>query len=1109
MDISAWLKELGLAEHAEAFATNGIDSGILPELTNDDLKDLGVARLADRKRLLKAIEDLSSETAAHRREASFSIPAGERRQVTVLFADLAGYTRLTSALGAEEIHALLNRYFEAVDTVVESYGGVVDKHIGDNVMAVFGAPIAHDDDPMRAVRAALTIHEQMVALSREAGRVLQAHIGIASGQVVASSTGSEAHREYTVTGDSVNLAARLQDKAQPGETLISDALRRAIGNRVDCDVLGEVDLKGVAAPVRMWRIKGLGDADSPSERVSFVGRRAELAQFASVVEACRTSRLGQVIAVRGEAGIGKTRLVDQFTETAADQGFATHRGLVLDFGSGEGRDAIRSVVASLLGIRLGDDKASLEVAVEAATQEGLLSPEHRIFLADLLNLAQSRQDRAVYDAMTNAVRNEGKRTVVSDVLRRLSARKPIIVVIDDIHWADPTVLVHLSSMAQTVAECPALLIMTSRAEGYPIGQEWRAGIGGCPLITIDLGPLRKEDAFSLASTLVGTTSQLAQSCVERAAGNPLFLEHLLRDLEERAGDEVPATIQSLVLARIDRLSPPDKQALQAASVLGKRFSLDALRHLIKSTHYSCGELVQRHLVRPEGDDFLFTHALVQEGVYTSLLTAPRTELHRNAAIWYGKTDLTLHAEHLDRANDPAAAAAYREAARAKIGTFHFETALKLVDRGIALAKDPSTRSEMLCLRGDALRNLGSTNESIQTFEMALDSAEDDLRRCQAWIGMAASLRVADQQKAALELLEQAEAAAIRQELVSDRVQIHYLRGNLYFPLGNIDGCLAEHEKALGFAREAGSSEGEALALGGLGDAYYLRGHMRSACEQFRACIALCQNHGYGRIEVANRHMVGWTRCYLMEHAEALQDAVEVIRLATAVSHQRAKVLGLMLAGMVETEFGHFVEAEEYLVRGLELARTLSAGNFEAQTLRLLATLGAAQGRLAEARHLADLAVEAIRKVGVTFIGPSVLAAKAALTEDREESRKALEEAESILNSGCVAHNHFWFAQSAIEQSLAIGDWDEAERYATRLQAYTRDQPLPWSNFLIARGRVLAACGRGVQSEAVFAELERLRQVAVQHELRPLASEVERAQRQTAPRGRAERSQASQ
>ena len=403
---------------------------------------------------------------------------------------------------------------------------------------------------------------------------------------------------------------------------------------------------------------------------------------------------------------------------------------------------------------------------------------------------------------------------------------------------------------------------------------------------------------------------------------------------------------------------------------------------------------------------------------------------------------------------------------------------------------------MLCLRGDALRHLGATTDSILAFEKALESAEDDVRRCQAWVGMAAGLRVADRQKEALELLDQAEAAAIRHDLVSDRVQIHYLRGNLYFPLGNIDGCLAEHEKSLSFAREAGSSEGEALALGGLGDAYYLRGHMRSACEQFRGCIAVCQKYGYGRIEVANRHMVGWTRLHLMEHAEALQDALEVIRIATAVSHQRAKLLGLILAGVIEFEFGHLVEAEDYLLRGLELARALSAGNFEAQTLGRLATLRAAEARLDEARDFAERAVETVRKVGMTFIGPYVLATRAALTEDRKESGMALEEAESIPDSGCVAHNHFWFAQSAIEQSLANGDWDEAERYAAKLEAYTRNQPLPWSDFLLARGRALAAWGRGARSEAVLADLKRLHHVAAQHGLRPLASELERAQSQT-------------
>ncbi|MEE8511540.1 MAG: adenylate/guanylate cyclase domain-containing protein, partial [Acidiferrobacterales bacterium] len=245
MNVEAWLTELGLEQYAEAFAENGVDLSLLPELTNEDLKDLGVDRLADRKSILKAIASLSeSEDEPAAEPPALTAMAGERRQVTVLFADIAGYTNLSSKLDAEETHALLNRYFEAVDSIVERYGGRVDKHIGDNVMAVFGAPIAHGDDPLRAVRAALDIHERMATLSEDVDYQLEAHIGIASGQVVASGTGSDAHREYTVTGDSVNLASRLTAAASPGETLISAAVQRAVAEIVEWEDRGEFAVKG-------------------------------------------------------------------------------------------------------------------------------------------------------------------------------------------------------------------------------------------------------------------------------------------------------------------------------------------------------------------------------------------------------------------------------------------------------------------------------------------------------------------------------------------------------------------------------------------------------------------------------------------------------------------------------------------------------------------------------------------------------------------------------------------------------------------------------------------------------------------------------------------------
>ena len=683
MDVAAWLRNLGLEAHAEAFAENGVDAELLGELNNDDLKDLGIAKLADRKRLLNAIANLASDSPTDdARPSQPAAGAGEHRQVTVLFADIVGFTKLTTELGAENIHSLLNRYFETVDTIVANHGGTVDKHIGDNVMAVFGAPIAHDDDPLRAVRAAFEIHRQVGHLHDSTGRKLEVHVGIASGQVVASGTGSDTHRQYTVTGDSVNLAARLLSKAKASETLISDALHRAIAHVVDCESQGDVEVKGIGRPVAIWKVKSERVADRPVVRMPFVGREAELAQLVGVVAGCRESGRGRAIVIRGDAGIGKTRLVEEFTRIAAAHGFKVHRGLVLDFGVGEGRDAIRTVVQSLLNIPSGSNEETRRASADATIADGILAPERRIFLNDLLDLAQSQEELAIYDAMTNATRNEGKRTVVAELLRTLSAKQPVAVVIEDIHWAGPLILAHLAKMAGALAESRGLLVMTSRVEGYPLTQAWRSSTGGCPFMTLDLAPLPKEDSIRLAGSFIETVNQTALDCIQRAEGNPLFLEQLLRNVEEYGDSDIPASIQSLVLARIDRLAAVEKHALQAASVLGQRFELEALRHLIEAPDYDCRALIERSLIRPEGDGYLFDHALVQEGVFSSLLKNRRVALHRRAADYFANTDPVLHAEHLERAGDAGAAAAFLNAGIAQAAALRFDTALKLADRGL-------------------------------------------------------------------------------------------------------------------------------------------------------------------------------------------------------------------------------------------------------------------------------------------------------------------------------------------------------------------------------------------------------------------------------------------
>ena len=336
-DIASWLAELGLDDYVDVFAENRIDFDVLGDLEEADLRELGLA-LGDRKRLLKAIDGLTATAEPASAPAApapappptpapapaltpAAAPEGERRQVAVLFADISGFTRLAAERDAEEVHQMLNRFFAAVDTVVHDFGGSVDKHIGDAVMAVFGAPVAHTDDPERAVRAALAVH----AAAAELDPPMRVHAGVASGQVVASSTGSAAHLEYTVTGETVNLASRLTDLATAGETLISGGVHNAIGDRLNGESLGEKSLKGLLDPGVVWRADGLAETPSFVEG-QFIGRTGEVAKFNAALEATLRNGQGQTLFIRGEAGIGKTRLLHEFQRLAGESGFQSHGG---------------------------------------------------------------------------------------------------------------------------------------------------------------------------------------------------------------------------------------------------------------------------------------------------------------------------------------------------------------------------------------------------------------------------------------------------------------------------------------------------------------------------------------------------------------------------------------------------------------------------------------------------------------------------------------------------------------------------------------------------------------------------------------------------------------
>jgi class 3 adenylate cyclase/tetratricopeptide (TPR) repeat protein len=1082
MDVAIWLQSLGLERYVEAFAANDINADVLPELTAGDLIELGVTSIGHRRRLLAAIAarraGLAPSTGRSADEApvvaakaGLPYPEAELRQVTVLFCDLVGYTELSRQLDAEQVHGLLERFFVRVDSIVESFGGRVDKHIGDCVMAVFGAPVAHGNDPERAARAALAIRDAMPTLSAQLGHAVAVHLGLASGQVVASGTGSDAHRTYTVTGNSVNIASRLTDQAGSGEILISDAVRRLLPEHFVCNDAGALKVKGLTEPLAAWRLSEVRDEAEPRDRL-FVGRCAEIAQFDGVVQGCLDAGSGQTVYLRGEAGIGKTRLLEEFQRRAAARGFACHTGLVLDFGTATGHDPIRALVRSMFDIHPDSDPAQSQVALERAVTADPMLAERRVFLNDLLDLPQPTELRALYDAMDSAMRSRGMRETVAALVRHASMGVPVLLAVEDLHWADQPTLDYLASLANTVAACRAVLVMTSRIEGDPLDHTWRTSTGGSPLMTIELGPLRAREATALAEAYLEANSVFARRCIDRAAGNPLFLEQLLRHAEDVTETVVPGSVQSLVQARLDHLAAPDKRAAQAAAVFGQRFALDALRHLVQDPRYDCAALVERFLVRPVGEGFLFSHALIRDAVYDTLLKAKRRELHSRAAAWFEKRDLTLHAEHLDRAEDPAAPAAYLAAGRELARGYRYQQALPLVERALALSVVAAERFALTCLQGELFEHLGAMPAALSAYQTALDAAQDDIERCRARLGLAEIKRVTDQLDSAFADLDLAQAAATSEGLTEELARIYFLRGNLFFPKGNIEGCLAAHRKSLELARQAGSVELEAQALGGLGDAEYVRGRMLSAHGHFENCIELCRRHGFARIEVGHLMMRGAAELFRNGLSSALSDSFDAANMAAKIGNKRAEMSARgWLAYLALFEAGNEELATEQSECALRQAQQLGAKRFEQVSLMTLAWLQVRGGDRAGGMALAERAVAISRETGPTFGGPATLGKFARLTDDHKTREQALQEAEALLKSGCVSHNYFFFCRDAMEICLVEQDWARVEHYAKFLERYTQPEPQPWSEFCIARAQSLAAYGSGRRDEATIRQLQ--------------------------------------
>jgi class 3 adenylate cyclase/tetratricopeptide (TPR) repeat protein len=1080
-DIGAWLTSLKLSIWLPTFEKQEIDLEAARDLTEEDLRELGIP-MGPRKKLLRAIVALDSQELGEVGDSlqadsatSQSAQGGQNRQVTVLFADISGFTELSGRLNAEEVHSLLEVYFAKADEIVRLHGGTVDKHIGDSVMAVFGAPVAYGNEAERALRAALSIHAALPEISEMTGHTLSVHIGLASGQVVANKVGSD--EKFTVIGETVNLASRLTDAARAGETIVSENVYTALPVSVSLSAPRSLNLKGFEKPVISYLVMpGLVAKESAATKGPLIGRSKEISQFSVALEECHDAYRGQFVILRGEAGIGKTRLSLEFSDLAKAKGFDVHRVLVLDFGAALGQDAVRALTRSLLGLAQDCSEGDCQKAVQAAAEVELIDSKSIVHLNSLLRLSQSEDMRVLHDAMNRDVRKQGQRDVVSSIIRNIARRKPLFILVEDIHWADDVTLETIAAFGRSFAEFSVFLVATTRIEADPSLKLQRAGLGSIGLTTMDIRSLRLDEARQLASGVTDINRDLIELCVERSQGNPLFLEQLLRNATSAAFGTVPDTVQSLVQASLDRLDPDDRDALQIASTLGQRFALVDLCEISGKLDYNPSELIARHLVQHDGSNLLFSHALVREGVYSSILPSRCRELHGRIAAVIGSSDLPLRARHLEMAQDSEAAKAYLDAARAAAVSMAEESVLILCERGESLANDAETRVEIIRLKGDALLVLGQTDASISAFNEAVVASEVESDKCLALIGIAEGLRVACKYDEAIAILD--DAGKYANEMPERiRARIHYLQGSVCFPLGNVDGCLQNHEESLRYAKLAEDAEAEANALSGLGDAQYLQGLMKDAYERFAQCVAISRKNDLGRIEVANRHMMGWSRIHLMEFREALEDSLTSADLASRVGNRRAEMTAHMLTGVTSFKLGDYDRAEAGALAGINLADEIGATALSINALVIRAQIFRDTGKANEARESIQDAIQRLRHTGQSFIGPFTLAVAASLEQDRKERTRLLVRAETILDKGCVGHNYMWFTDEAINIARHDEDWSALERYASRLRNYTQKQPLDFADFLIEKAETLSKVGRGEDGSDVLEKLVWLEKTA--------------------------------